>query len=153
VFRTSFGVVEVPGGWESPGADGREDEDPVEIEVLLRALVTGIREYFARTGFRTAILGISGGIDSAVVATLAARAAGPEDVLGGAMPSQHSSLHSLEDAEALARNLGIKFESRPIKFLFATATRELSERRGELAPLALENLQSRLRGLTLLTLS
>jgi NAD+ synthetase len=69
------------------------------------------------------------------------------------MPSQHSSSHSLEDAEILARNLGMSFEVRPIKFSYSMLARELSDRRGELAPLALENLQSRLRGVTLMTLS
>jgi NAD+ synthetase len=116
-------------------------------------LVTGIRDYFARTGFKKAVLGLSGGIDSAVVAALLAEALGPKNVLGVAMPSQYSSGHSLEDAERLAKNLGIGFEVRPIKFLFATASRELAENRGALAPLALENLQARLRGVTLMTLS
>ena len=69
------------------------------------------------------------------------------------MPSQHSSGHSLSDAEALARNLGIRFEVRPIKFAYSMLSRELSEGRGTLAPIALENLQSRLRGLMLMTIS
>ena len=122
--------------------------------MLERGLVTGIRDYFQRTGFRTAILGLSGGIDSAVVATLAARALGPGNVLGVAMPSQYSSGHSLEDAEALARNLGIRYGVRPIKFLFSQASREMGESvGGQLAGIAQENLQSRLRGLILMTLS
>jgi len=123
------------------------------MEVLVRGLVTGIREYFTRTGFKKAILGLSGGIDSAVVATLAVQALGSKNVLGVAMPSQYSSSHSLEDAEILAKNLGISFDVRPIKFLFSQASRELSETRGQLASLALENLQSRLRGLVLMTWS
>jgi len=69
------------------------------------------------------------------------------------MPSQHSSSHSLEDAEQLARKLGIGFTVRPIKFLYSMAARELSEGRGELAPIALENLQTRLRSVILMTLS
>jgi NAD+ synthetase len=113
----------------------------------------GIREYFARTRFKTAILGLSGGIDSAVVGVLAALAIGPKNVLGVAMPSQHSSGHSMEDAEAMAVKLGMPFEVRPIKFLYSTVTRELTQHRGQLADLALENLQARLRGLTLMTLS
>jgi NAD+ synthetase len=153
-FATGFGIFDVAKlQWESQPVSEREDSAPADIEILSRALVTGIREYFARTGFKTAILGLSGGIDSAVVATLAARALGPKHVLGVGMPSQHSSGHSLEDAEALARNLGIPFEVRPIKFLNSTAVRELGEPRGGLADLALENLQARLRGLTLMTLS
>jgi NAD+ synthetase len=88
-----------------------------------------------------------------VVAALAVQALGPQNVLGVAMPSQYSSGHSLEDAEQLAKNLGIRFEVRPIKFMFATASRELAEGRGELRPIALENLQSRLRGMMLMTLA
>jgi NAD+ synthase (glutamine-hydrolysing) len=155
VFKTSFGVFDVDQQqWDSPTADHREDEAPQDIEVLYRALVTGIREYFHRTTFKTAILGLSGGIDSAVVATLAVHALGPKHVLGVAMPSQFSSSHSLEDAEAVARNLGIAFEVRPIKFQFSTMNRELAEGRGgELSPIAVENLQSRLRGVILMTLA
>ena len=151
-FKPAFGIYDVAKGvWESPEA--REDNAPAEIEILHRGLVSGIREYFARSGFRTAILGLSGGIDSAVVGVLAAQALGPENVLGVAMPSQYSSAGSLTDAETLATRLGIRFEVKPIKFAFATMTRDLSEGRGQLAPLALENLQSRLRGLALMTLS
>jgi NAD+ synthase (glutamine-hydrolysing) len=154
-FKTSFGTLDVADGvqFESPGAEGREDEAPPEIDLLYRGLVSGIREYFHRTGFKKAILGLSGGIDSAVVAALAVQALGAENILGVAMPSQFSSGHSLADAEALAKNLKIGFEVRPIKFLYSTSARELGERRGELAALALENLQSRLRGVTLMTLS
>jgi NAD+ synthetase len=158
VFKTSFGIVDVDlekgsARFVMPEAQDREDSAPTAIEGLSRGLVLGIRDYFQRTGFKTAILGLSGGIDSAVVATLAAHALGPKNVLGVAMPSMYSSSGSLTDAEALARNLGINFEVRPIKFLNSQAARELSERRGELAPLALENLQARLRGLLLMTLS
>ncbi|MCM2278723.1 MAG: NAD+ synthase [Oligoflexia bacterium] len=156
VFQASLGVVEFSESdarWNLPPGPEREDEAPSEIEALCRGLVVGIRDYFAINRFQTAILGLSGGIDSAVVATLAARALGPQNVLGVAMPSQYSSGHSLEDAEQLARNLGLRFEVRPIKFLFSTSLRELSENRGTLAPLAQENLQSRLRGNILMTLS
>jgi NAD+ synthase (glutamine-hydrolysing) len=164
IFSTSFGVVEVSGDtkgktssfsvtWKSPDKAEREDVAPKDIEILHRALVTGVREYFKRTGFKTAILGLSGGIDSAVVAVLAAEALGPKNVLCVAMPSQYSSFHSLADAELLATQLGTLFETRPIKFLYSQANREISERRGTLAEIAQENLQSRLRGLILMTLS
>jgi len=155
-FKNSFGVLEVSGGevlWDSPSDEGREDESPPEIELLYRALLTGIREYFARTGFKTAVIGLSGGIDSAVVAVLAAQALGPQNVLGVAMPSQYSSPHSLEDAEQMAKILGIRFEVRPIKFMYSVASRELVDGQGQLAAIAQENLQSRLRGLILMTLS
>jgi NAD+ synthetase len=155
VFKNSFGILNLTPEleWESPQEEGREDEPPSDLETLYRGLVTGIREYFHRTGFKSAVLGLSGGIDSAVVAVLAAHALGRENVLGVGMPSQYSSAGSLEDAEEVARRLGIRFEVRPIKFLYATASREISERRGVLAPVAQENLQSRLRGLILMTLS
>jgi NAD+ synthase (glutamine-hydrolysing) len=154
IFKNAFGLFDLEKlQWESPSPENREDEAPQDIEVLYRALVCGIRDYFQRTGFKSALLGLSGGIDSAVVATLAVHALGPKNVRGIAMPSQFSSPHSLEDAEALARNLGIAFEVRPIKFQFSTLHRELAEGRGELHPIAVENLQSRLRGLVLMTLS
>lgn len=130
-----------------------ESSQESELSVLGEGLITGIREYFARTGFKTALVGLSGGMDSALVALLAAQALGPKHVLGLAMPSQYSSGHSLEDAEVLAKKLGIHFEVRPIKFLFSAASRDYAETRGELAPIALENLQSRLRALTVMTLA
>ncbi|MBC7692476.1 MAG: NAD+ synthase [Methylotenera sp.] len=157
VFRTALGLVEIEPGksprFEEPASADREDQAPEELEVLSRALVVGIKDYFTKSGFKMAILGLSGGIDSAIVATLAVKALGPKNVLGVAMPSQYSSTHSMTDAETLAANLGIPFEVRPIKFLFSTANRELAENRGTLAPLAQENLQARLRGIILMTLS
>jgi NAD+ synthase (glutamine-hydrolysing) len=163
-FQVAYGVVEVdlkvPPDPQQTGsvkflgsASDREDQRPSLVEMGVRAGVTGIREYFHRTGFKKAVLGLSGGLDSAVVAALAVEALGAQNVLGVAMPSQFSSSHSLEDAEALAHQLGMQFEVRPIKFLYATAKRELSEGRGELTSVALENLQSRLRGMILMTLS
>lgn len=156
-FTPAMGVVDLsvgtwPGIWQGVAAEASPQSES-EIAVAHRGLITGIRDYFAKTGFKTAVLGLSGGIDSAVVCALAAEALGPQNVLGVAMPSQYSSGHSLEDAELLARQLGVHYEVRPIKFLHTTAQRELSEGRGELAPLAQENLQSRLRGVILMTLS
>ena len=114
----------------------------------------GVREYFHRTGNKKALIGLSGGIDSALVAALTVHALGAQNVRGIAMPGPYSSSHSLSDAEALATNLGIAFEVRPIKFSYASLSRELGEgRTGGLASLALENLQSRLRGLVLMTLA
>ena len=133
----------------TPG--GSSNEDP--LDTLLDGLTVGIRDYFRKTGFTRAILGLSGGIDSALVAALAARALGPANVLGIAMPSIYSSGHSLADAESLAQNLGIRFEVQPIKFLFSNALRELSRNGKPPAGIAEENLQSRLRGLILMTRS
>ncbi|MBI4924557.1 MAG: NAD+ synthase [Bdellovibrio sp.] len=154
LFRTSFGILEVSKTklkWLNPSVEGREDVLPSELEILFRALVTGIREYFLRTGFKTAVIGLSGGIDSSVVAVLAAQALGAKNVIGVAMPSQYSSSHSIEDAEILAKNLGLQFYVKPIKFLFSQIQRELSDGlSGGLIPIALENIQSRLRGLILM---
>lgn len=152
VFRAGFAVVDLKTG-QWLGDSDQENSPPTEIETLHRGLVMGIRDYFHKTGFKKAILGLSGGIDSAVVATLATEALGAAHVSGVAMPSQYSSAHSLEDAEELAQNLGISFEVKPIKFMFSTTSREIGEGRGVLAPLALENLQARLRGVILMTLS
>ena len=126
---------------------------PQELDVLIDGLICGIRSYFERTGFRLGILGLSGGIDSAVVAVLAAQALGEKNILGIAMPSQVSSLHSLEDAEELAKNLKIHFLVKPIKFLFSAAQKEMANTGEPLADIALENLQSRIRGNLLMTLS
>ncbi len=152
-FRESFHVYDTGGGKFEDSEDMLEDVAPSELDVLIRGLIHGIKIYFRTNQFKLAILGLSGGIDSAVVAALAVKALGRENVFGVAMPSQYSSAHSLADAEALARNLGIPFEVKPIKFLFSTMQRELAEARGGLAEIAQENLQSRIRGLTLMTLS
>lgn len=125
-----------------------------EIEVLAKGLVTGIRSYFQRTGFKKALLGLSGGIDSALLAVLAVRALGKENVMGIGMPSQYSSDHSLEDAEILAGNLGLHFEVLPIRSSFDLLNTQLAKLRGgKLKDIAEENLQSRIRGVMLMSLS
>jgi len=153
-FREAYAVydTDVP-KFNPESAEFREDTAPDELEVLTRGLVHGIQEYFTRTRFKLALLGLSGGIDSAVVATLAVRALGAKNVFGVAMPSQYSSSHALADAETTARNLGMPIEVRPIKFLFSAANREWGEARGGLSDIAQENLQSRMRGMILMTLS
>lgn len=163
IFEPDFQCFEVPlqsqasasttDSISHEGASTLSLSNVAELDTLTRGLITGIRDYFHRTGFQKALVGLSGGIDSAVIAALAVRALGRENVMGLAMPSQYSSGHALEDAEILARNLAIAFEVRPIKFMFSAMHRELSERRGELAPVAQENLQSRLRGVMLMALS
>ncbi len=121
---------------------------------LEKGLILGIQEYFKRTGFKKAVLGLSGGIDSAVVAVLCAKALGAKNVHAVAMPGPFSSPQSLEDAEFLAKKWGIIFEIKPIKFSFSVLDREWIEG-ASLAgdELARENLQSRLRGMTLMTLA
>ena len=115
---------------------------------IWNALVLGLRDYVQKNGFRSVVLGLSGGIDSAVVATLAADAIGGENVFGVSMPSKYSSAHSKSDAAVLASNLGCNFETiaiEPMVKAFETAM--------NLEALAGENLQARMRGVILMALS
>ena len=98
---------------------------PTDDEKLHRALVLGLRDYFHKCGFKSAVLGLSGGIDSAVTACIAADALGRENVHGISLPSQFSSQHSLDDARVLASNLAIRYSVLPIQNAFATMKLEL----------------------------
>ena len=121
--------------------------------LIYQALVTGIRNYFDKLGFKKAILGLSGGIDSALTAVLAVHALGKENVWGLLMPSQYSTDHSISDAEALARNLGMRYDIVPIKNMFDSVEQNLSPLfAGKPADVTEENLQARLRGLTLMAM-
>ncbi len=135
-----------------------------DVAELWSALVLATRDYCRGNGFDEAIIGLSGGIDSAVTAAIAVEALGADAVLGIAMPSPYSSKHSVDDAIALARNLGVRLETLPIGTSLAAVSATLDglvatgfdvERPAdEPQPgLAYENLQSRLRGLTLMALS
>ena len=125
-----------------------------EAEELHDALVLGIRDYLHKCGFKSAVLGLSGGIDSAIVACLAARALGPENVLGVTMPAQFSSQGSIDDSAALARNLGIRFANISIQQSFDAVRAQFTEHFAGLAEdTTEENMQPRLRGLTLMALS
>src|SRR5439155_26255137 len=94
---------------------------------LFAALSLGVRDYFRKCGFHSAVLGLSGGIDSAVAAVIAVEALGAENVTGVAMPSQYSSRGSIDDARALARNLGIKFLLIPITESFSVFKAQFKE--------------------------
>ncbi len=132
------------------GAVLPEGED-VDLEQAHRAIVRGIRDYFHKTGFQRAVVGLSGGIDSSVVAALAAEALGPACVLGISMPSRYSSEHSLEDARAVATALGIDYAVVPIESPHEAITGALSSVLGAAPPGVVdENLQARLRGLYLM---
>ena len=121
---------------------------------LIEALVLGIRDYARKCGFAKAVVGLSGGIDSALVACLAALALGKENILGVGMPGPYNAPESLTDARELSRRLGISFEVIPIGELFSLACTTLSPAFHELPPDATEeNLQARLRGLILMALS
>lgn len=127
---------------------------PDDNEALYGALVMGLRDYLHKCGFRSAVLGLSGGIDSALTAVLAVAALGAENVRGVAMPSQFSSQHSLDDAQALATRLGIQYDVIPIQSGFEALQGTLApvfEGRG--ADTTEENLQARLRGMILMALS
>ncbi|MGV3773458.1 MAG: NAD+ synthase [Verrucomicrobiales bacterium] len=127
---------------------------PKDNESLYAALTLGIKDYIGKCGFKSAILGLSGGIDSAITAVLAVEALGPQNVMGVAMPTRYSSSGSLTDAEALARNLGIRYEVLPIEKPFGAMEDMLTDIfHGTKPNEAEENLQSRLRGVTLMALS
>jgi NAD+ synthase/NAD+ synthase (glutamine-hydrolysing) len=125
-----------------------------EIDAVYRALQLGVRDYVRKCGFRKVVVGISGGVDSALVATIAADALGPENVTGVAMPGPYSSEGSVSDARALAANLGIQFLLLPIGEAF-TAYRNTLESTfvGLASDVAEENLQARIRGNLLMALS
>ena len=125
-----------------------------ETEELHDALCLGLHDYLRKCGFKSAVLGLSGGIDSAITACLAAHALGPENVLGVAMPTQFSSPGSVDDAKALARNLGIQFLNIPIRDSFAVFREQFREIfAGLVEDRTEENMQPRLRGMTLMALS
>jgi NAD+ synthetase len=127
---------------------------PVPEEQLFRALSLGIRDYVQKCGFKSVVIGLSGGIDSALTAALAVDALGASQVLGVSLPARYSSKGSLTDAEALARNLGIRYEVLPIETAFKAVEEQLAGVFAGTKPnVAEENLQSRLRGVTLMALS
>jgi len=127
---------------------------PAPEQQIFSALSLGIRDYVHKCGFKSVILGLSGGIDSALVAVLAADALGAENVLGVAMPARYSSSGSLSDAELLAKNLGIRYEVLPIEPPFLAVEKQLEKVFAGTKPNeAEENVQSRLRGVTLMALS
>lgn len=130
--------------------------------LLYDALVTGVRDYCRKTGFTRAVIGLSGGIDSALTAAIAARALGGENIIGVGMPGPFSSDHSLDDARDLADRLGCRFVVAPINEGQAALTGTLNETFGHLDQPALgavspdvtnENLQSRLRGAVVMAIS
>jgi len=129
---------------------------PVDSDAssALAALVLGTHDYARRCGFRGALVGLSGGIDSAVVACIASRALGPANVLGVAMPSRYSSQHSRTDAAELAKNLGIEFREIAIEPMFAAYLEALAPAfAGRQPDVTEENLQARIRGGLLMALS
>jgi len=148
MFAEDFVLVET----DAPAAPP-PPELPDE-EKLHRALVLGLRDYLHKCGFKSAVLGLSGGIDSALTACLAAEALGPENVHGIALPSQFSSSGSLEDACQLAANLGIRHDVIPIQTAFESLKQQLAPVfAGRPEDTTEENIQARLRGVILMALS
>jgi NAD+ synthase (glutamine-hydrolysing) len=124
------------------------------VESVFQALVLGTRDYLHKSGFTKAVVGLSGGVDSSVTACIAAKALGSENVMGVAMPSPYSSRESLEDAEALARNLGITFKVVPITGIFKSYLDTLEEHFAGVEPdTTEENIQARIRGNILMAFS
>jgi NAD+ synthetase len=125
-----------------------------DAESLYRALVLGTRDYVHKCGFKSAVLGLSGGIDSALVAVIAAEALGPENVLGVSMPSEFSSQGSKDDARDLAEHLGIRYETIAIQPVFESLKAQMHDIfAGRPEDITEENMQSRIRGLMLMSLS
>ena len=169
VFDGSSLVVDAGGEVRASGGSFEEDlvffdtatqqgdlheQTPDECDAVYNALVMGTRDYVRKCGFRQAIVGLSGGIDSTLTALIAADALGPENVIGVAMPGPYSSEGSLGDAQLLAKALGIRFEIISINTTFEAFRKTLSPAfAGMPADITEENLQARLRGDTLMALS
>ena len=149
-FREVVKVIDVDGPAVTPRA--RDDIDDVR-----QALVLGSRDYFRKVGARRGVIGLSGGIDSALVATLAVEALGQDAVTGIGMPSPYSSDHSIRDAEELAKRLGIRFHLVPISPFFSAYQAGLGEMLDAYPhpekDLTEDNLQARIRGATLMAFS
>jgi NAD+ synthase (glutamine-hydrolysing) len=137
----------------SKGEQHQEQEKP-KMQLIHDALVIGIKDYFQKLGLKKVILGLSGGIDSAVVAVLAARALGPENVRVLLMPSQFSSDHSVNDAKELAQNLNIQYDIIPIQGIYESYESTLKQHFWATKfGIAEENLQARSRGMLLMAFS
>src|SRR5262245_27725292 len=141
--------------FDTESGQGEIHEQPrEEIEYAYRALVLGTRDYVHKCKFLKTLVGLSGGIDSAVVAAIAVDALGPENVLGVSMPGPFSSEGSKTDAETVARNLGIEFKTIPISSVYESYLAALKPVFGKRKPdVAEENIQARIRGNYLMALS
>ena len=137
-------------------------ENPVPIQLkisereqkIYNALVLGVRDYFRKTGYKKAVLGLSGGIDSSLTGCIAVDALGPNNVHGVSMPSRYSSDHSREDAKTLAKNLGIDYRTISIESIIGEFDESLEESfNGSEPSVAEENIQARVRGSLLMALS
>jgi NAD+ synthase (glutamine-hydrolysing) len=151
IKRTTLPSLATPAATTDPG-EAVWPRLPDAAEVYA-ALVTGVRDYIKKNGFRSVILGLSGGIDSALTATIAADAIGPANVHVVLMPSRYSSDHSVSDAEDLVKRQGLNAVTVPIKTVVDAFTGELGPAGFPPAGLPAENLQARVRGMILMSLS
>ena len=148
LFAEDFIVVDLNAAAPRPATVWADEE------MVFRALALGTRDYLHKCNFKSAVLGLSGGIDSALTAVIAAEALGRENVRGVALPSQFSSQGSLDDARKLAENLGIRYDVIPIQPMFVTAKEQLkSVFAGRAEDTTEENIQARLRGVILMAMS
>jgi NAD+ synthase (glutamine-hydrolysing) len=152
-FREDLRIVDV-----RPGPVAAEAISPsfaqAELADMFAALVLGVRDYAHKSGFKRALIALSGGIDSALVAVIAAGALGPENVIGVSLPSSISSQHSRDDARALAQNLGMRFETIAIADAVGACEHALGPLfAGRPRDVAEENIQARVRGVLMMALS
>lgn len=148
-FAEDLAIVDMNNGRSVPNSWAMNDE-----EQILEALMLGLSDYLWKCGFKKAIIGLSGGIDSALVATIAAKALGKENVIGVLMPSRYSSGHSTGDAKALAEKLGIEYRTIPIEPMYQSYLDSLKPQFGGLPEdITEENIQARIRGNILMALS
>ncbi|HRK31831.1 MAG TPA: NAD+ synthase [Tepidisphaeraceae bacterium] len=154
-FEEDLLVVNLPpNAGVEPATTRPEKPRATGLESIYRALVLGLRDYVRKCNFKTAVLGLSGGIDSALVCALAVHAIGKDKVVGIAMPSRFSSDHSLNDARALATNLGIEFQTVPIASVHDAYESLLNPYfAGRPPDITEENLQARVRGAILMAFS
>ncbi len=131
-----------------------EEQEKDRVALIYQGLICGIKNYFGKLGFKKAMLGLSGGIDSAVTLVLAAEALGPDNVRVLLMPSQYSSDHSINDARELAENLGVMYDIVPIKQIYNSIYNEISPLfDGKEFNVTEENIQARIRGILNMAIS
>lgn len=139
---------------ENQTQQNRIEEVPADVASVHDALVLGVRDYVRKCGFRSVVLGLSGGIDSAVTAAIAVAALGAENVRGVAMPSRYSSEHSVTDAQKLAENFGVRCDVVEIEPMHAAFERTLAPHfAGREPDVTEENIQARVRGAVLMAIS
>lgn len=150
-----YDLSEVAASAEGPARLSADRDQPKDkFDLIHRGLVRGVQDYFGKLGFEQALLGLSGGVDSALTLVLAAEALGPENVLAVMMPSQFSSDHSVSDSEQLCANLGCPVIQLPVAPVYGSFMEQLEPHfQGKPFDVTEENLQARIRGVYLMALS